>query len=161
MNGSDECPKRRYREIRNLWEVKNTLYYNKQAKRTTLEKLLEFVKTQVPDATMQFLESKIGILRNMYKKEHNHQEHQQRKFMYPGCGTSTNCVFWMTRLKPGNHFLPFPAAFPPPFPQPLQRLMRNNLGLPSWKKWMRPAGARYIILLHIYCPNINDVNYML
>ncbi|PIO41185.1 hypothetical protein AB205_0123620, partial [Aquarana catesbeiana] len=56
--------------MRNLWEVKNTLYYNKQARRSTLEKLLEFVKTRVPDATIQFLESKIGILRNMYKKEH-------------------------------------------------------------------------------------------
>ncbi|PIO25605.1 hypothetical protein AB205_0020870, partial [Aquarana catesbeiana] len=70
-NGSGERPKGRYREMRNLWEVKHNLYYNKQARRSTLEKLMEFVKTRVPDATIMFLEKKIGILRNMYKKEHN------------------------------------------------------------------------------------------
>ncbi|PIO30977.1 hypothetical protein AB205_0049740 [Aquarana catesbeiana] len=70
-NGSGERPKRRYKGMRNLWEVKHSLYYNKQARRSTLEKLLEFVKTRVPDATIVFLEKKIVILRNMYKKEHN------------------------------------------------------------------------------------------
>ncbi|PIO13657.1 hypothetical protein AB205_0107160, partial [Aquarana catesbeiana] len=68
----------RYKEVRNLWEVKHSLYYNKQARRPTLEKLLEFVKTRVPDATIQFLEKKIGLLRNMYKKEHNKMQKSLR-----------------------------------------------------------------------------------
>ncbi|PIN98368.1 hypothetical protein AB205_0157780 [Aquarana catesbeiana] len=61
----------KYTEMRNLWEVKHSLYYNKQVRKTTLEKLLGFVKTQIPEANMKFLETKIGILRNMYRKEHN------------------------------------------------------------------------------------------
>ncbi|PIO13658.1 hypothetical protein AB205_0107160, partial [Aquarana catesbeiana] len=75
---SGERPKQRYKEVRNLWEVKHSLYYNKQARRPTLEKLLEFVKTRVPDATIQFLEKKIGLLRNMYKKEHNKMQKSLR-----------------------------------------------------------------------------------
>ncbi|PIO11324.1 hypothetical protein AB205_0090660 [Aquarana catesbeiana] len=33
----------KYREMRNLWEVKHSLYYNKQVRKETLERLLEFV----------------------------------------------------------------------------------------------------------------------
>ncbi|PIO10333.1 hypothetical protein AB205_0214550 [Aquarana catesbeiana] len=61
----------KYREMRNLWEVKHSLYYNKQVRKATLERLLKFVKTQIPEANMKFLETKIWILRNMYRKEHN------------------------------------------------------------------------------------------
>ncbi|PIO36772.1 hypothetical protein AB205_0190900 [Aquarana catesbeiana] len=61
----------KYREMRNLWEVKHNLYYNKQVKKAMLEKLLGFVKTRIPEADMKFLKTKIGILRNMYRKEHN------------------------------------------------------------------------------------------
>ncbi|PIO11643.1 hypothetical protein AB205_0037460 [Aquarana catesbeiana] len=32
-------------------------------------------------------------------------------YMYPGCGTTMNYVFLMTRLKPGHHFQPFPPPF--------------------------------------------------
>ncbi|PIO37488.1 hypothetical protein AB205_0203100, partial [Aquarana catesbeiana] len=60
----------KYREMRNLWEVKHSLYYNKQVRKEMLERLLEFVQTWIPEATMKILESRIGILRNMYRREH-------------------------------------------------------------------------------------------
>ncbi|PIO26927.1 hypothetical protein AB205_0030980, partial [Aquarana catesbeiana] len=55
----------------NLWEVKNLLYHNKPARKASLEKLLQFVKTQVPNADMEFVERKIGSLRSTYRKELN------------------------------------------------------------------------------------------
>ncbi|PIO14900.1 hypothetical protein AB205_0000670, partial [Aquarana catesbeiana] len=61
----------RYRDMRNLWEVKNPLYQNKPARRASLEKLLQFVKTQVPDADIEFVDKKIGNLRSTYRKELN------------------------------------------------------------------------------------------
>ncbi|PIO35246.1 hypothetical protein AB205_0216870, partial [Aquarana catesbeiana] len=61
----------RYRDMRNLWEVKNTLFRNKPARKASLEKLLQFVKTQVPDADIEFVEKKIGSLRSTYRKELN------------------------------------------------------------------------------------------
>ncbi|PIO27027.1 hypothetical protein AB205_0095940, partial [Aquarana catesbeiana] len=60
-----------YREMRNLWEVKHPQYYLKHLRKSTLERLLAFVQTYIPEATMEMLLSKIGILRNMYKTEHN------------------------------------------------------------------------------------------
>ncbi|PIO10841.1 hypothetical protein AB205_0132370, partial [Aquarana catesbeiana] len=61
----------KYRDMRNLWEVKNPLYRNKPARKASLEKLLQFVKTQVPDADIEFVERKIGSLRSTYRKELN------------------------------------------------------------------------------------------
>ncbi|PIO23505.1 hypothetical protein AB205_0037150 [Aquarana catesbeiana] len=61
----------KYREMRNLWEVKHPQYYIKQVRKSTLERLLAFVQTFIPEATMEILEKKIGILRNMYRREHN------------------------------------------------------------------------------------------
>ncbi|PIO22639.1 hypothetical protein AB205_0013120, partial [Aquarana catesbeiana] len=61
----------RYRDMRNLWEVKNPLYRNKPARKASLEKLLQFVKTQVPDADIEFVDKKIGSLRSTYRKELN------------------------------------------------------------------------------------------
>ncbi|PIO13415.1 hypothetical protein AB205_0084350, partial [Aquarana catesbeiana] len=58
----------KYRDMRNLWEVKNPLYHNKPARKASLEKLLQFVKTQVPDADIEFVEKKIG---STYRKELN------------------------------------------------------------------------------------------
>ncbi|PIO26751.1 hypothetical protein AB205_0100330, partial [Aquarana catesbeiana] len=55
----------------NLWEVKNPLYRNKPARNASLEKLLQFVNTQVPNADIEFVERKIGSLRSTYRKELN------------------------------------------------------------------------------------------
>ncbi|PIO10614.1 hypothetical protein AB205_0162360, partial [Aquarana catesbeiana] len=60
-----------YREMRNLWEVKHPQYYLKHVRKSTLETLLTFVQTYIPEETMEMLLSKIGILRNMFKREHN------------------------------------------------------------------------------------------
>ncbi|XP_077346457.1 uncharacterized protein LOC143990256 [Lithobates pipiens] len=60
----------KYRDMRNLWEVKNPLYHNKAARKATLEKLLESVKTRAPNADMRSLETKIGSLRSTYRKEY-------------------------------------------------------------------------------------------
>ncbi|PIO24772.1 hypothetical protein AB205_0019020 [Aquarana catesbeiana] len=61
----------RYRDMRNLWEVKNPLHHNKPVRKASLEKLLQFVKTQVPDADIEFVEKKIGSLKSIYRKELN------------------------------------------------------------------------------------------
>ncbi|PIO31835.1 hypothetical protein AB205_0053260 [Aquarana catesbeiana] len=61
----------KYREMRNLWEVKHSAYYNKPVRKATLERLLAFVQTLIPETTLEILERKIGILRNMYRREHN------------------------------------------------------------------------------------------
>ncbi|PIO15468.1 hypothetical protein AB205_0115460 [Aquarana catesbeiana] len=61
----------KYRDMRNLWEVKNPLYGNKTARKALLEELLQFVKMQVPDADIEFVDKKIGSLRSTYKKELN------------------------------------------------------------------------------------------
>ncbi|PIO22577.1 hypothetical protein AB205_0060650 [Aquarana catesbeiana] len=55
--------------MRNLWEVKNPLYRNKPARKASLEKLLEFVKTRIPDADIEFVDKKIGSLRSTHRKE--------------------------------------------------------------------------------------------
>ncbi|PIO14761.1 hypothetical protein AB205_0109260 [Aquarana catesbeiana] len=135
-----------YREMRNLWEVKHPQYYLKHVRKSTLERLLTFVQTYIPEATMEMLLSKIGILRNMYKREHNKIHNSLKSgasaddVYVPSTGTTINYVFLMTRLKPGHHFQPFPppfhALFHAPFPPPQQRLIRTKLGLPSWKNWM-------------------------
>ncbi|PIO27625.1 hypothetical protein AB205_0065660, partial [Aquarana catesbeiana] len=52
-------------------EVKNPLYPNKPARKALLVKLLQFVKMQVPDADIEFVEKKIGSLRSTYRKELN------------------------------------------------------------------------------------------
>ncbi|PIO28300.1 hypothetical protein AB205_0075010, partial [Aquarana catesbeiana] len=57
--------------MRNLWEVKNPLYRNKPARKASLEKLLQFVKMQVPNADIEFVDKKIGSLRSTYRKELN------------------------------------------------------------------------------------------
>ncbi|PIO16508.1 hypothetical protein AB205_0117040, partial [Aquarana catesbeiana] len=59
----------KYRIMRNLWEVKNPLYRNKPARKASLEKMLEIVKTQVNNADIEFVEKKIGSLRSTYRKE--------------------------------------------------------------------------------------------
>ncbi|PIO27605.1 hypothetical protein AB205_0097260, partial [Aquarana catesbeiana] len=61
----------KYREMRNLWEVKNSAYYNKPIRKATLKRLLAFVQTLIPEATLGILEPKIGILGNMYRRENN------------------------------------------------------------------------------------------
>ncbi|PIO09851.1 hypothetical protein AB205_0173110, partial [Aquarana catesbeiana] len=61
----------KYREKRNLWEVKHPAYYIKATRKATLEKFLAFVQTFIPEATFKFVENKIGILRNMYRRKHN------------------------------------------------------------------------------------------
>ncbi|PIO29423.1 hypothetical protein AB205_0202480 [Aquarana catesbeiana] len=61
----------KYRDMHNLWEVKNPLYRNKPARKALLEKLLQFVKMQVPNADIKFVERKIGSLRSTYRKELN------------------------------------------------------------------------------------------
>ncbi|PIO37491.1 hypothetical protein AB205_0091500 [Aquarana catesbeiana] len=61
----------KYRDMRNLWKVKNALYRNKPARKASLEKLLQFVKMQVPNADIEFVERKIGNLRSTYRKELN------------------------------------------------------------------------------------------
>ncbi|PIO12212.1 hypothetical protein AB205_0107230, partial [Aquarana catesbeiana] len=67
-----------YREMRNLWEVKHPQYYLKHVRKSTLERLLTFVQTYIPEARMEMLLSKIGILRNMYKREHNKIQNSMR-----------------------------------------------------------------------------------
>ncbi|PIO31591.1 hypothetical protein AB205_0092500, partial [Aquarana catesbeiana] len=57
--------------MRNLFEGKKPLYRNKPARKASLKKLLQFVKTQVPDADIGFVENKIGSLRSTYRKELN------------------------------------------------------------------------------------------
>ncbi|PIO29730.1 hypothetical protein AB205_0096170 [Aquarana catesbeiana] len=61
----------KYREMRNPWEVKHPQYYIKTVKKSTLERLLAFVQTFIPEATVEIVDRKIGILRNMYRREHN------------------------------------------------------------------------------------------
>ncbi|PIO40935.1 hypothetical protein AB205_0147850 [Aquarana catesbeiana] len=61
----------KYRNMRNLWEVKNPLCRNKPARKASLEKLVQFVKTQVSNADIEFVEKKIGSLRSAYRKELN------------------------------------------------------------------------------------------
>ncbi|PIO09078.1 hypothetical protein AB205_0002470, partial [Aquarana catesbeiana] len=61
----------KYRYMHNLWEVKNPLYRNKQARKASLEKLLQFVKMQVPNADIEFVERKIDSLGSTYRKELN------------------------------------------------------------------------------------------
>ncbi|PIO23961.1 hypothetical protein AB205_0094300 [Aquarana catesbeiana] len=61
----------KYREMRNLWKVKHPQYYIKPVRKSTLERLLAFVQTFIQEATVEVLEKKIGILRNMYRMEHN------------------------------------------------------------------------------------------
>ncbi|PIN88327.1 hypothetical protein AB205_0064020, partial [Aquarana catesbeiana] len=61
----------KYRDMHNLWEVKNPLYRNKPARKASLEELLQFVKTQIPNADIEFVERKIGSLRSRYRKELN------------------------------------------------------------------------------------------
>ncbi|PIO16464.1 hypothetical protein AB205_0048760 [Aquarana catesbeiana] len=63
----------KYKDMCNLWEVKNTLYHNKPGRKASLEKLLQFVKTQVPNADIEFVEKNIGSLRSTYRKELNIQ----------------------------------------------------------------------------------------
>ncbi|PIO29077.1 hypothetical protein AB205_0116460 [Aquarana catesbeiana] len=60
-----------YQENKKLWEVKHPLYSNRDVRKATLGTLFEFVKTRVPQAVIKFMDKKIGILRNMYKREHN------------------------------------------------------------------------------------------
>ncbi|PIO11954.1 hypothetical protein AB205_0017470, partial [Aquarana catesbeiana] len=67
-----------HREMRNLWEVKHPQYYLKHVGKSTLERLLTFVQTYIPEATMEMLLSKIGILRNMYKRKHNNIQNSMR-----------------------------------------------------------------------------------
>ncbi|PIO41150.1 hypothetical protein AB205_0116890, partial [Aquarana catesbeiana] len=57
--------------MKNLWEVKNPLYRNKPPRKASLEKLLQFVKTQVPYADIEFVDKKIGSLKSTYRKELN------------------------------------------------------------------------------------------
>ncbi|PIO11454.1 hypothetical protein AB205_0134460, partial [Aquarana catesbeiana] len=59
----------RYRDMRNLWEVKNPLYRNKPARKASLEKLLEFVKTRVPNADIEFVDKKMYSLVNTHRKK--------------------------------------------------------------------------------------------
>ncbi|PIO40046.1 hypothetical protein AB205_0161050 [Aquarana catesbeiana] len=40
-------------------------------RKASLEKLLQFVKTQVPEADIEFVDKKIGSLRSIYRKELN------------------------------------------------------------------------------------------
>ncbi|PIO40448.1 hypothetical protein AB205_0032730 [Aquarana catesbeiana] len=61
----------KFKEPEFLWEVKHPQYYLKHVRKSTLERLLTFVQMFIPEATMVILLQKIGILRNMYKREHN------------------------------------------------------------------------------------------
>ncbi|PIO12398.1 hypothetical protein AB205_0054460 [Aquarana catesbeiana] len=45
----------KYREMRNLWEVKHPQYYIKPVRKSTLERLLAFVQTFTPEATVEIL----------------------------------------------------------------------------------------------------------
>ncbi|PIO32688.1 hypothetical protein AB205_0135210 [Aquarana catesbeiana] len=136
----------KYREMRNLWEVKHPQYYIKPVRKSMLERLLAFVQTFIPEATVEILEKKIGILRNMYRRKHNKIQTSLRS------GASADDVY-VPRLWYFNklRFLDDQTearesllTHPSPFPPPQQRLMRTNLGLPSWKNRMRPSGSRYI-----------------
>ncbi|PIO27798.1 hypothetical protein AB205_0187270 [Aquarana catesbeiana] len=77
-----------YRDMRNLWKVKNLLYRNKPARKASLEKLLQFVKTRVLDADIKFVERKIGSLRSMYKKDIN----KVQASMGSGAAAEDGCV---------------------------------------------------------------------
>lgn len=68
----------KYREMRNLWEVKHPQYYAKHVRKSTLERLLAFVQATIPEATMETLLKKIGVLRNMYKREHKKIQESRR-----------------------------------------------------------------------------------
>ncbi|PIO09614.1 hypothetical protein AB205_0048530, partial [Aquarana catesbeiana] len=68
----------KYREMRNLWEVKHPQYYLKHVRKSTLERLLTYVQTTILEATMETLLKKIGILRNMYKREPNKIQESMR-----------------------------------------------------------------------------------
>ncbi|PIO15880.1 hypothetical protein AB205_0186630 [Aquarana catesbeiana] len=64
----------KYREMRNLWEVTPPQYYIKPVRKATLEGLLALVQTFIPEATLEILERKIGILRNMYRRKHKKKQ---------------------------------------------------------------------------------------
>ncbi|PIO27035.1 hypothetical protein AB205_0004040 [Aquarana catesbeiana] len=132
----------RYRDMRNLREVINPLYRNKPARKASLEKLLQFMKAQVPDADIEFVDKKIGSLRSrneLNKVQASMRSGAAEKDVYvPILWYYNRMRFLESRLKPGNHFL----HFHPPFPQPQLRLLRTNLALPYWKKLRSPAGAR-------------------
>ncbi|PIO36897.1 hypothetical protein AB205_0044540 [Aquarana catesbeiana] len=126
----------KYREIRNLWEVKHPAYYIKTIRRSTLEKLVTFVQTFIPEATFKFVENKIGILRNMYRREHNKIQISLRS------GASADDVYvprlwYYDKLRFLDDQTEARASLSTlPSTPPQQRLMRSKLGLPSWKNRM-------------------------
>ncbi|PIO10696.1 hypothetical protein AB205_0086390 [Aquarana catesbeiana] len=68
----------KYRELPCLWQVRHPHYNNKQKRQAALEKLLELVKPVVPTATIPYLKTKIGSLRNTYLRERKKVTDSQR-----------------------------------------------------------------------------------
>ncbi|PIO33091.1 hypothetical protein AB205_0130090 [Aquarana catesbeiana] len=134
--------------MRNLWEVKNPLYRNKSARKASLEKLLEFVKTRVPDADIKFVDRKIGSLRSTHRKELMKVQKSLRSgaaaedVYVPRLWYYSRMRFLEDQIEARESLSTLPAPFHPPFPQPQLRLPRTNLGLSSWKKLRSPDGAR-------------------
>ena len=58
----------KYRELRNLWEIKNNQYHNSVVRRATLEQLAIYMQTWVPEADSTMINNKINNIRNAYKK---------------------------------------------------------------------------------------------
>ncbi|PIO29057.1 hypothetical protein AB205_0078770, partial [Aquarana catesbeiana] len=132
----------KYRDMRNLWEVKNPSYRNKPARKAPLEKLLEFVKTQVPNAEIDFVERKIGSLRSTYRKKLQNVQKSMRSGAAAEDVYVPSLWYYNKMLFLEDHFRLFRPLLHPAFPQPQLRLPMTNLGLPSWKKLRSPVGAR-------------------
>lgn len=59
-----------YQEARPLWDIKNELYHNRNAKNVEIQKLVEVLKKIEPEANDKTVLSKIRNLRNAFHKEH-------------------------------------------------------------------------------------------
>ncbi|PIO12774.1 hypothetical protein AB205_0089280 [Aquarana catesbeiana] len=104
--------------MRNLWEVKTPLYRNKPARKASLEKLLQFVKTQVPDADIKFMDKKIGSLRSTYRKELNKVQASMKsgaaaKDVYvPSLGHYNRMRFLEDQIEAREPFSTLPSTLP-------------------------------------------------
>ncbi|XP_077340735.1 uncharacterized protein LOC143984423 [Lithobates pipiens] len=74
----------KYKEMSNLWHAKHKDYFNKPVRRATLERFLTFVQTWIPEADVDFVEKKIQILQNMYRKEKRKIEQSKTSGAAPG-----------------------------------------------------------------------------
>ncbi|PIO10521.1 hypothetical protein AB205_0051080 [Aquarana catesbeiana] len=67
-----------FRELPCLWEINHPHYKNQTKRKAALDQLLEFVKTVIPTADMNYLKILIGGLRSTYLREHKKPQDSQR-----------------------------------------------------------------------------------